>query len=164
MKTATVARSFVHDVALAAAAVAALDLEPIKFKIMNGGEGQYWSPEKAGAVEARYRNFLMLALLHQQTKLVPSRDIDLMWHCHILDTVKYAKDCNNVFGRYLHHYPYFGMGSEADKRDLLACFELTQNLYREHFGEAMVPAGSDAEISDCNQNPPYGTLFQPEPS
>lgn len=36
---------------------------------------------------------------------VPNKQIDEMWHEHILDTRKYSDDCQTVFGYYLHHTP-----------------------------------------------------------
>ena len=37
---------------------------------------------------------------------VPTIDIDLFWHQHILDTRAYAKDCQKVFGQFLHHFQF----------------------------------------------------------
>ena len=37
---------------------------------------------------------------------------------HILDTRAYSRDCEFLFGRFLHHFPYFGMRGDADRAAL----------------------------------------------
>lgn len=59
--------------------------------------------------------------------------MDIFWHYHILDTAKYAEDCNEIFGYFLHHYPYFGMNGKQDALNLNNAFEETQILYKDHF-------------------------------
>ena len=63
--------------------------------------------------------------------------IDEVWHQHILDTNAYAEDCERIFGHFLHHYPYFGMEGEEDQAKLQSCFEETQGIWVEEFGEPM---------------------------
>jgi hypothetical protein len=94
--------------------IANLDLEPIAFTVCRT-EG--WSIEKVDAVEHQYRLFLQLIRAGEQ-ELGPTRDVDIFWHAHILDTRAYASDCEALFGRFVHHYPYSGLfGSEdADKQ------------------------------------------------
>lgn len=35
----------------------------------------------------------------------PSRDIDALWHQHILNTESYISDCMSWFGHVVHHVP-----------------------------------------------------------
>ncbi len=63
--------------------------------------------------------------------------MDKMWHYHILDTRAYCRDCDNVFGGYFHHFPYFGMRSEEDASNLVNAFEQTKAHYADAFGEQM---------------------------
>jgi hypothetical protein len=72
-------------------------------------EYEGWSIQKLDTVELFYKRMLYLWLKHPESKLPPSQDIDIFWHYHILDTRKYHDDCHLVFGRYHHHYPYFGI-------------------------------------------------------
>jgi hypothetical protein len=37
---------------------------------------------------------------------------------HILDTAAYREDCDEIFGRFLDHFPYFGMRDEQDAQAL----------------------------------------------
>ena len=119
------------------AAIEALDLEPIKFKLMDPEEGQGWSKEHVERVAIAYKRFLTLLVTHPETTVAPSKDIDKFWHGHILDTMKYAEDCERVFGYFLHHFPYFGMRGEEDAAALTDAGQEMQRLYKQEFGEEM---------------------------
>ena len=77
-----------------------LDLEPIKFSLTQREDGAGWSVEKTVLLEVWYRRFLYLAKLYPEKAVVPSKDIDIFWHTHILDTQKYMADCEILFSRY----------------------------------------------------------------
>lgn len=99
-----------------------------------------WSVEGAKDAIEQYKNFMYL--LHKYhgvsgKKLVPSVEVDEIWHHHILDTRSYAKDCETVYGYFMHHFPYFGMRGDDDFKDLNQSFSLTQELYFEEFEEYM---------------------------
>lgn len=123
------------DVPSVTSIITALDLTMVKRKLMDSEEGPGWSEELAGRVEIRYRRFLELCLRFPELSIVPTHDIDAMWHAHILDTRAYANDCERIFGQFMHHYPYFGMHGDADYRDLVSSFEATAALYRAFFEE-----------------------------
>jgi hypothetical protein len=113
----------------------AVDLDPIKIKLMHeSGEG--WSAEHAAAVETEYRRFLYLAKVFPQEHLATTEDVDIFWHYHILDTMKYAADCELLFGYFLHHFPYAGMRGEDDRQALDCLGERTAMLYQQTFGAA----------------------------
>jgi hypothetical protein len=116
------------------AAIHALDLDPIKFKLMDPEEGQGWSRDFADRTELAYRRFLTLVATHPEETIVPSRNVDKFWHGHILDTLKYAEDCERVLGHFLHHFPYFGMRGAEDAANQARAVERTERLYREAFG------------------------------
>lgn len=118
-------------------AIAALDLDPIKIKLMDAEEGQGWSREQVDRVEAGYRRFLVLLAKYPEKTIAPSKDIDKFWHGHILDTVKYAADCESTFGYFLHHFPYFGMRGAEDAAALATAGQETAQLYEREFGEPM---------------------------
>ncbi|MFK3738410.1 glycine-rich domain-containing protein [Massilia sp. TN1-12] len=117
-------------------AVMELDLEPIKAKLMHVASGEGWSREKADAVEKEYRRFLCLMKLYPHEETAPLVDVDTFWHYHILDTMKYAQDCEQVFGYFLHHYPYVGMRGGDDAQFRLDSGERMRELYEATFGEA----------------------------
>jgi hypothetical protein len=118
------------------AAIRALDLEPIKLRVMDPELGEGWTREHAESVERAYRNYLTVLAKHPQDveDIVVSKDVDEFWHTHILHTMKYTEDCEKVFGTYLHHNPEVGERTQGvlDKKAVLA--EKTRLLYQQEFG------------------------------
>lgn len=100
-------------------------------------EHQGWLKGEAEAACRLYRNFLFINKKYgdQYTSLPPSEDIDEFWHNHILDTQKYRKDCEIIFGRYLNHYPYFGIDGNTTSKNVELAFETMQKLHIQEFGE-----------------------------
>jgi hypothetical protein len=111
-----------------------LDLAPIKTKLMHVESGEGWSELRANAVEAEYRRFLFLMKKYPESQASPTVDVDTFWHYHILDTMKYARDCEAVFGYFLHHYPYVGIGEGAEEGEQEAAGERMRALYEAEFG------------------------------
>lgn len=128
--------------------VLALDLGPIKFKLVHG-KHEPISVKEVGNLEKRYKHFLILCLKYPERRIVPDKGIDTFWHTHILDTQKYATDCENVFGHFLHHFPYFGMRGEKDAKELQISFKETRDLFRTEFGETY-ETSEDCQVSDCD--------------
>src|ERR1022692_2458665 len=83
-----------------------IDLSMVKMKLMDEEEGQGWDKEYTDYVEQRYKRYLCMIYISPKGSVVPTKDIDLFWHQHILDTRAYAKDCQLIFGKFLHHFPY----------------------------------------------------------
>jgi hypothetical protein len=121
-------------------AIAALDLEPIKVKLMHEESGEGWTLERANAVEFEYRRFLFLMKKYPHEQTAPLVDVDTFWHYHILDTVKYHADCDAVFGHYLHHFPYIGLRGEDDEAAHIRVGQRMKELYEDTFGEDYVRA------------------------
>jgi hypothetical protein len=115
-------------------AIEALDLGPIKFKLMNLEEGEGWTREFVEHVETQYKRYLTLVAKYPRETIAPAKDVDRFWHAHILDTRKYIDDCDRVFGCYLHHFPYFGMRGADDAAALARAGERTRALYEAEFG------------------------------
>ena len=112
----------------------ALDLTPIKMKLMHAESGEGWSERRANAVEAEYRRFLFLMKKYPDDGASPTVDVDTFWHYHILDTMKYARDCEATFGFFLHHYPYVGMGAGANEGERERAGERMREIYETEFG------------------------------
>ena len=124
--------------------IAALDLTQIRRKLMEPEpEGQGWSEEFALEAEKWYRRFLHVVLRYPSVRPVPNHYIDAFWHQHILDTRAYARDCHVTFGRFLHHYPYFGMNGDAAQRN--AGFDETNAVYRAEFCEDCLSMSTEAQ-------------------
>jgi len=116
-------------------AIADLNLDAIKVKLMHRESGEGWSLEKANAVEFEYRRFLILMKQFPQEETAPLMDVDTFWHYHILDTLKYAADCEQIFGYFLHHFPYIGLRGEDDEAAHHRVGERMKQLYEQTFGE-----------------------------
>lgn len=121
-------------------AIADLNLDAIKVKLMHRESGEGWSLEKANAVEFEYRRFLILMKQFPEEETAPLMDVDTFWHYHILDTLKYAADCEQVFGYFLHHFPYIGLRGEDDEAAHQRVGERMKQLYEQTFGEDYVRA------------------------
>ncbi len=74
----------------AQAAINIIDLSMVKQKLMDPEEGQGWSVDQADQAELRYRRYLCMLFICRDGSIVPTKDIDIFWHQHILDTHAYA--------------------------------------------------------------------------
>lgn len=129
-------------------AVNNLDLRSISGKLSHENT-EFWTPSTVRYAEANYRRFLVLQIMHPIATLVPNKIIDAYWHQHILDTRKYADDCQTIFGFFLHHDPYFGLADEDERSLNLTAFAHTQQLWLEAFGEPMLGDANPCSTTDC---------------
>lgn len=107
-------------------------------KLMDRDEGPGLEQDQVDLMEAEYRKFLSLHLVHPDADIVPCKIVDEMWHRHILDTRAYREDCKAIFGRFLDHFPYFGMRGAQDAEALNEAYAETLEKYRVAFGEPPV--------------------------
>jgi hypothetical protein len=126
-------KSVAHTVAV----IQALDLDPIKLKLMDPEEGQGWSREYADRMEVAYKRYLTLLAKFPDETIAPTKDVDKFWHGHILDTLKYAEDCENMFGYFLHHFPYSGLRGVDDAANHRVAGDTFHALYEREFGEPL---------------------------
>ena len=124
--------------------IASVDLEMVKMKIADLDEGMGWNKDKCDSVEVLYKRFLHLCKKHGKG-IVPTKEIDQFWHYHILDTRAYCEFCDEVFGGYFHHYPYFGMRGADDEDNLKTAFFRTKEIYHKEFGEPLIRD----DMTDC---------------
>jgi hypothetical protein len=94
-----------------------------------------WTHEMAQNAVRRYKNFLTLIARYPDLYCVPCLDIDEVWHAHILHTEEYMRDCDLLFGRYLHHRPFRERGDQKAMAEMQNGFYQTAELYRKEFGE-----------------------------
>ena len=125
-----------------------LDLRAIAYELMHASE-EKWSFEQTKQALNHYSMFLWLINFYPDRKLVPTQEIDRVWHYHILDTMKYAEDCEMLFGRFIHHFPYFGERGTIDRENLQKAFEQTQVIFEEHFGINMDVDYKSGIPADC---------------
>lgn len=122
-----------------------LDFTMLKRKLVEENE---WTWEFCEEVESLYRDFLALNARYPDRKICPTGPIDEFWHAHIIDTRAYMEDCEFVFGKYLHHFPYFGMRGSDDRAALEDAFRNSRELFIVHFG--IDPAGGDMLARGCS--------------
>jgi hypothetical protein len=127
-----------HPVEQVIAAIQALDLEPVKLRVMDSKLGEGWSREYTESIEQAYKNYLTMLVKYPDDAedILLSEDVDEFWHTHILQTIKYTEDCETVFGKYLHHNPHVGELTPADVDRRVAMAEKTRRLYQQEFGKA----------------------------
>jgi hypothetical protein len=132
--------------------IAELDLDSIKVKLMHKESGEGWSLEQANAVEFEYRRFLCIIKLFPDAQTAPLLAVDTFWHYHILDTMKYAADCEQIFGYFLHHSPDKGLRSEDDEAVHNRSGARMQELYEATFGEPYVRQGEGHAVTASSQS------------
>lgn len=95
-----------------------------------------WNSEDANECKKLYKNFLYLMGKYSGKQIViPTEEIDIFWHEHILHTDKYTNDCISVFGSYMHHDPYIEQSSDKIQiKTIKTLFDETQELHKNEFG------------------------------
>jgi hypothetical protein len=126
-----------------------LDLTAIRRKLADPEEGKGFGEEHLDLLETEYRRFLALRLAYPEASIVPCKLVDEMWHQHILDTIAYREDCDVIFGRFMDHFPYFGMRGPQDEQDLADAYEETLECYRNAFGEPPADTWVARDVSKC---------------
>jgi hypothetical protein len=89
-----------------------------------------------------YYRFLQLKPTATQhgTILVPTYQIDLMWHTHILSSIQmYDKDCIRIMNSTMHHDD--SLTDRAEGGILDVSFAATKSLWMKHFGTDYIVAG-----------------------
>ena len=113
-----------------------LNLDSIKATLMQEDSGEGWSLKQVNVVEVEYRRFLCLMKLFPHEQVAPLATVDIFWHSHILDTMKYAVDCDQIFGYFLHHVPSRKSGEADEEAKHLRAGARMQELYEATFGKA----------------------------
>ncbi|MEM9935151.1 MAG: glycine-rich domain-containing protein-like [Bacteroidota bacterium] len=112
--------------------IGALNLGPL-FLQLTHKKKLGWSPDKAKKAVEDYKEFLYISYLYRDKinyTIVPSEEVDEVWHAHIMDTRKYYADCMSTFGEVLHHSPYLGLDEETGEEELLEAVHQTRTAYK----------------------------------
>ena len=136
-----------------------LDLQLVANKLISSEYGCGWTDEQTKLAIQRYKQFLMLQYLYPNLELVPTKEIDTVWHEHILvNTHKYIQDCHYLFGYFLHHRWSEGKRDILENQKAKTAFLITKALFMEVFAEDIL--GKTAfEAAPCVDLPIY-----PDPS
>jgi len=93
-----------------------------------------WTDEDSKKHIARYEKFLKLIQKYPRQRFAPTRNIDKMWHLHMLAPLNYQQDCKELFGGTLDHDGGFG-AIESEKAALGEVFEATAEMWKLEYGE-----------------------------
>ena len=133
--------------------IAKLDLDAVREKFAFK-KGWWWRlGHSALRTEKEYRQFLFLVVLSQGKTVVPwSRDVDDFWHEHILHTERYARDCAEILGSFIHHNPHLPEGSPAHSKALAETRQLYLGAFRERLRKSRgssggIGCGSDMPVA-----------------
>jgi len=105
--------------------------------------------EKSKLIVSDYVRFLVLKKndTNNPETLSPSSQIDLAWHLHILDTIRYSKDCIEFCGHLIQHNPDGGLDRIARNKRLDASHEAYKKSFKTN------PANDIWEVSEILSNP-----------
>ncbi len=126
-----------------------LDLGAIAYKLMHPDEGYAWSEEQTVKAVARYKIFLLLNYIYPEAGFAPTKEIDQVWHHHILDTIKYARDCQFLFGYFLHHFPYSKVEGNTKKQQLKSYLTELEKLLQQSLDFPLANS-RNSQRSDCD--------------
>jgi hypothetical protein len=104
-----------------------------------------WGEEERRDAERDYRDFLWLCYRYPDRAFpMLSSGADQVWHEHILNTRKYADDCEKIFGRFLHH-------SKFDEQDIPSPQQIAEalQLWEDEFGRRILHPGISCDYRVC---------------
>lgn len=88
-----------------ATALPVFDLSFLVEQLCRKSQFKDWTAERFSQAVDDYREFLVLCKEEPNLIHEPTKDVDEIWHRHILNTKEYARDCQSYFGYFLNHIP-----------------------------------------------------------
>lgn len=108
-----------------------------------------WDPDTTQYAEEWYLKHWYIRQKYPDRPLAAiSKSADDLWHQHLLDTKKYADDCERILGTFMHHQPIYGEASGLEKR----AYDDTAQLYQAEFGT--MPRDAKVTSGDYSYSPP----------
>lgn len=108
-----------------------------------------WTSKDVSRAIDRYVRFFQLAAKYKNQSHAPTRDIDVIWHLHMLSPRAYYQDCMDTFGEIFDHDGGFGKG-DGELDQLKDVFRSTAELWEFEFGEPYVADGrGEEEVTKC---------------
>jgi hypothetical protein len=142
--------------------ISTLDLASVRRKFIFK-KGMWWHTlNSTDRVEQAYRRFIYLIVMNPGKTVVPwSRDLDDFWHEHILDTARYARDCNEILGSFIHHDPNLPEGSAAhsiasDETEAMYVAAFKERLQRGHRKRASLAGCAALSSGDGGSTQSHG--------
>ncbi len=128
-----------------------LDLQPVANKLMFSQE---WTKEKTQVAIKRYKLYLYLKSVYPAAILVPTQEIDAVWHAHIeVNLLKYIRDCYYIFGYILNHCSAIDGEQNPETHQVYArAFSVTKALFEEFFGVGVLD-NTSVNLAACADLP-----------
>lgn len=127
-----------------------LDLKVVEKQLSSKG----WTNIQIQLGVSRYKCFLYLKSLYPEMPLVPTLQIDIVWHTHILSNViKYTQDSNYLLGYILNHCS--AISEEQNKETHKICgqaFNTTKIAFEQHFG-INISENISSHVTGCTDIP-----------
>ncbi|EQC27119.1 hypothetical protein SDRG_15020 [Saprolegnia diclina VS20] len=126
----------------------------LRFLETIGSAYDYWND--AAVLTASIERYERFMALTSPMPLVPTVDIDLVWHAHLTQPEHYARYCYRVRGAVLDH--------NDSKRSLLQSLERTRALWQHAFNEPYTKLSSMTAVgTPVTEMPPsrWGTVLVP---
>jgi hypothetical protein len=121
-----------------------LDLSKVKFRLINPQKHGMSGQSADDAINA-FKRFFFLAGV-EGPPLVPTKEIDDVWHEFLMFTLDYEKTCRTLFGKFIHHEP--SMGTPEETTLMKNAFKRTQELHQKHFNQPYITAYGDCCSGD----------------
>jgi len=111
-----------------------LDFSRFVPKLLKDEPQSFPSAPVAWSAIVEYKRYLALKKAFPNLEISPSPLVDKVWHMHILDTRRYMKDCDYIFGSYVHHNPSFDP-DEEEQVGMAERYGKTLEAYEKVFGK-----------------------------
>lgn len=110
-----------------------LNLQTVAYKLISS---KGWTTERTQLAISRYKLFLCLKSFYPAAMLVPTQEIDAVWHAHIeVNLLKYTQDCDFLFGYLLNHCSAIEQQQNEETHLIYEqAFGTTKVLFEEFFG------------------------------
>ena len=104
-----------------------------------------WTEAQASDSVDRYEK--LFKLFGKGTSIVPTKEIDDVWHLHMLDPVSYSESCKAYHNKIVGHNPELEDSEEA-KSKLHSLFLTTAKIWKEAYGEEYSGSAADCDGPD----------------
>jgi hypothetical protein len=109
-----------------------------------------WAESQASNAVQRYEK--LFRLFGKGASVVPTKEIDDVWHLHMLDPISYYASCMAYHGKIIGHNPALE-SSEEEKSNLHSQFLKTAEIWKEAYGEEYF-----GSVAECNGGPDHTCL------
>ena len=99
-----------------------------------------WSDQRTKNAIRRYIQYLYIVSV-EDNPVSPTKDVDEVWHQHILHTRLYEEHCQKIYGKMLHHQP-FSSNELSKKTETVHLSEIGPKYFGDDY-----PKSTDESVS-----------------